>query len=456
MVAVAALVLLTLSGCGGKSISTAGMVDVEFYGMNGNGSVGTLVINYDKFAAAVETADLSNEDMIKVYDSIKITADKLDGLTNGDVITTAITVDEKIADTYKLKFTTPSEKFTVANLSDAVSLSDMLKIEYRGMDSLGAVKVSLDYEKINSALELLGFSEAETDTIGKEIDIIPSKEQGLSNGDVIVFTVEFDQSTADRVGIKFNTDAGSATVTGLPETMKMSEMFSFSFSGASPELKLEIEKEYDKFNSLLAYSEISDSQKSILQKSLIVTPSKTKEISNGDVIDFTATYDKDIADKMGIKIDKTMEIITVSGEDEYIKSPDQLTEEIINIMNRVVFKHLQANSNKEPEKVNQYFKFVEAFYVNDEVVVPGRYNYSSDCDGIIYVFEHTPADKPNEAILHFVAFQKIHTGQVTEKNLDYIKYEKTENKTTELLGLYKASPSYVPMPVDFSFDDFMG
>ena len=157
---------------------------------------------------------------------------------------------------------------------------------------------------------------------------------GLSNGDKITLTWEFDSKKAsEEYKVDLLGESVVYTVTGLPELEKIDpfEDLSVTFSGNSGDGYADISiVNYDDYFSYFWY-----------------TTSQTYDLSNGDTvtISFDVTDSKDwVAERYGYILSPTEKTYTVSGLTEYVLKNEQVTSEAVKPMlgtaEELIYEHV--------------------------------------------------------------------------------------------------------------------
>lgn len=178
----AAMLALTMTGCGRTSINLNDYVTISY---NGYDTVGTASYTFDKEAIIMDNPEAfgmsSGIDWqafqadYLLYDCISGSLDKTTGLCNGDTITFHWdTVDtKKLEENYKIKLSYSDISESISGLETAETFDPFASIGvvFEGTAPNGTVKIQKDA----SALSGLNY--------------VPDKNDGLSNGDEITITL---------------------------------------------------------------------------------------------------------------------------------------------------------------------------------------------------------------------------------------------------------------------------
>lgn len=224
-----------------------------------------------------------------------------------------------------------------------IDLSDVYTIKVEGLDTQGTASSEINKKSIETVL------------IGKNIDIFRadmfidsikctlSKKDSLNNGDKITAKLTFDGAVAKQLNLSFKNAEKEINVSGLAKGKEVDvfEDIEVSFSGTSPDGHVSvINKSKDPFVSQVTF-----------------TPSK-KKVANGDKITLDVGYDAQEAITQKVIVKQEKKEYTVSGLPEYLRNSSQLSENIVNQLNKVVEK-----------SVNSYVSQNGAFFINH---IPNR------------------------------------------------------------------------------------
>ena len=169
--------LLSFTGCGAEKIELNDFVSIETQGYDGYGTA-KAEIEYGKLEEALMAKGIDAYSMTTIEAAVTGSADKTDGLSNGDSVDFKWTIDKAAVKTFKkdykinLVFSDFSTK--VNDLKDAADfdLADYLDIKVSGVGPAGKLSVSTTLEGFRVAAD---------------------KTSDLSNGDEVTITVSPNQ-----------------------------------------------------------------------------------------------------------------------------------------------------------------------------------------------------------------------------------------------------------------------
>lgn len=222
-----------------------------------------------------------------------------------------------------------------SNMKKTINLEDFVEVSYTGANGYATAYASIDENALEQEiidkcnLEYLSEDDAVTDAqwaavIAYEIkiydsyssvdaDIRSSKNGSLKNGDTFTVTLDYDDTLAQEIGLKFKGEDMTFTVEGLEEveTVDVFEGVSVEFDGVSPygTATLVNNGDYSDYNYTL---------------------DQTDNLENGDAV--VVTFSSDAAEDM-LYDGKTPEATTKSftvALSEYLTSLDDLADSFIN------------------------------------------------------------------------------------------------------------------------------
>lgn len=184
----ALLILLAgmATGCGKTEIDVMENVEVKFNGVDGYGTA-WIANEYDWEDAAVgaiggdDSEDISLlGDMMKIESAVSFELYPKEGLSNGDEVTVKATADNEKVKDYKIKFKAGEKKFTVEGLKEVeqIDLFDRVEVQFQGIAPY--ITASVKYDNPDSSIY-----------VRYSID----KNEGLSVGDTVTVTAEFDSDS---------------------------------------------------------------------------------------------------------------------------------------------------------------------------------------------------------------------------------------------------------------------
>ena len=186
-------------------------------------------------------------------------------------------------------------------------------VEVNGVDSRGRAEAYLDEESLYNALADNEDYETAKLKYGEFVDTINisvSKNEELSNGDVITIRTDYDETVAEKLGITVDYSERSITVSGLKKGEEL-DLFSdvkIITGGTSP---------------YVYATYINESENEYLA-SLEYKIDKTSDLSIGDEITITCLIDETAAADNGYYYDVSEMKYTIAQADKYIDSPDEI------------------------------------------------------------------------------------------------------------------------------------
>ena len=199
-----------------------------------------------------------------------------------------------------------------------VSLAEYVVVKVEGVNSRGCAKASLDEVGLYNALAGKDSTD-ESQSVYREfvdtVEIILSKDENLSNGDVITVTAEYDREAAKRLGISVEVNKREYKVSGLKNGQRL-DLFSgikIITGGTSPYV-------------YATYLNESDDE---YQASLEYSIDKTSGLAIGDEITITCLIDETMAAQAGYFYDTNEIKYTITSADKYVDRPDELDMALI-------------------------------------------------------------------------------------------------------------------------------
>ena len=211
-----ATLMLILAGCG-KSVNLEDMFDVDFDGVDGNG---TATVDFSKlddwldnsvYKERAGKSEKSKEEAAKIANDIGYhilyELDKEDHLSNGDKVTLSVEVEEEAIKQYGYKLKGFKKEFTVEGLKKAkkVDVFEGVKVEFTDAEPAGCAEI------------------VETPDLPFNVEYSLDKEDGLSNGDKVKVTAEYDDDEVSSQGFAVKNDEKEFEVSGLPAYVTKAE-----------------------------------------------------------------------------------------------------------------------------------------------------------------------------------------------------------------------------------------
>ena len=234
-----ALVMSFLSGCSPtEAISVIADMEITFSGADGYG-----VAEVENAYTWVEDLNLdtnndgeNDSDVIsEVQSAVTYELDKTEGLSNGDTVTLTVSVDNAVLAEYGYSADNYTNTYTVSGLSEGqdVDIFDGVTLDCSGIAPFGTATV-------NKGSEDYGF------TISYSMD----RSNGLSNGDTVVVTAEYTESSALKAGVFVKSNTKEFTVSGLqvylaPDHTFPEETLTTIQGQVSDEIHIRMEQEED-------------------------------------------------------------------------------------------------------------------------------------------------------------------------------------------------------------------
>lgn len=189
MVITAALLFMTagtLAGCGKKQIDVMDGIELEFNGVDGYGTA--YIVDESVWEdEALEAAGITDDDdsgvfgalqgMYTIESAVEYEISPRDNLSNGDVVTVTVKLDNDSVEDYKIEFTGSEKKFTVEGLKEVeeIDLFEGVEVKFEGFAPY--VKATLSTQSSNNVVY-----------VNYTID----KRENLTVGDTVVVTAEYD------------------------------------------------------------------------------------------------------------------------------------------------------------------------------------------------------------------------------------------------------------------------
>ena len=208
-VVVAAIVAIVILVNQPKKVNLEEHVRVDFTGYNtvGNASVyldtETLVPVFAEILEESEDRVLESGDWEDLTSVVELTLDKESGLSNGDQVTVTITYDNEEIEDYDIQFTGETATYTVEGLGDLEEIDPFadLEVSFTGIAPDGRVEWVYNGES-----PYISGTDFQCD-----------QTSGLRNGDVVTFSLDYDEAAAINQGYRLTQTTREYTVEGLDE-----------------------------------------------------------------------------------------------------------------------------------------------------------------------------------------------------------------------------------------------
>ena len=222
-----------------------------------------------------------------------------------------------------------------------VDLSDAVTFKVTGYSGYGVAEVALNEEALEEKYEDLisEHTKIRWSKFIEEVDLLEyevTELSGLSNGDKITLTWEYDKElAAEEYKVDILCESIEYTVTGLTEVKKVDpfEDFTVTFDGVSGDGYANIDIEgYPDYRNYFNY-EVSNRY----------------SLSNGDTVEITfdvSKYKDFVAEQFGYELYPTKKSYTVEGLTEYVWTDEQVTEATVKPMAAAAEKHIYDHINR--------------------------------------------------------------------------------------------------------------
>ena len=219
VVVVAIVVALILLLGGAKKYNVLDYVNIEYEGYNGN-AYAYVSVDRDRLfmdIAADKKIDVADADSIRsltttvekanaiqaAVNTVDAYGEPADALSNGDTITLYVFYDNRVASRQKIEFTGEQKTITVEGLEELRELDpfEKLNVTFTGVSGDGYME--LEYTGDDELISSYSFS---YDTA-----------YGLSNGDVVTLTIDYDDEYTSWYGVKLTKREQQYTVSGLTQ-----------------------------------------------------------------------------------------------------------------------------------------------------------------------------------------------------------------------------------------------
>ncbi len=199
---------------------------------------------------------------------------------------------------------------------DAFSLTDYVSVDIRGVDGNGRVDVVADKEGLSEY-----FVNDKTTDIEKYRQFVESVSysadvtEGLSNGDKVRVTVQYDEELAEELDIRTGALERDFKVTGLKNGTLLDAFRELQIitSGVSPYITV-------------TYNNQSENE---YLKTLEYEFNRTSGIELGDKITVTCKADEDYAASMGYYFDTLVMEYTIDRADMYIEKQEDINKSVL-------------------------------------------------------------------------------------------------------------------------------
>ena len=199
--------------------------------------------------------------------------------------------------------------FLIGASKTSVNLSEVTHIQLTGFNGEGVLTATVDIDDKYGAFY---------ETVSVEF----SKSTGLTNGDEVTITYNYDKKAAKVYNLKVTAPSQHYTVTGLVDAVPVSKLELFegvemNYEGIAPLVTASVDTEAASFSDIVSY-EIVDMK---------------EYYDAGDTIKVRAVFDEADLEEEGYKAlvstDECIMEYTVEGVDRYITNTDDITDEML-------------------------------------------------------------------------------------------------------------------------------
>ena len=362
-----ALILLVamaaLTACGKskdpKSIDCKEFINVTIKGFEGSGKP-----SYEMNSSFAQDRDYmdkmfpdlirseAEDELEKIYKQLKITAEPMENLKNGDTVTITVdATDAKLLTDRGISLKNASFTTKVEGLGEGTAFDPFegLEVVFSGYDGIGDVHVNSS--SASEMAQKYGYFDHDYDVHGK-----------LKNGDT--FTVVYKETFEGRMladKVVATPTEKTYTVSGLEayKSINPFDYYNLEFKGYDGKGTARLSANYDK-----------EAPSSFWLCDATVTPNE--DLKNGDKVTLKFEVGSIDLSRYGITLSTTTKEVTVEGLED-MEEIDPFTDDIIVFMGKSPMVQVEINKDKLPEGTKSYF----TYYVNGE----NRYNKMTFEDG---------------------------------------------------------------------------
>lgn len=216
LVAVLAMVMLGLTGCGGSKVDITNYITAEFSGINGQGIASCTVdsVGLEQALAGDKDGDISMEELEKLgwitefEMSLTLDLDQDAALSNGDKYIVSISYDKDLAKEHKVTVTGETKEFTVEGLKDPIEVDAFASNIF---DTESGVVLEYSNAAPVASLTILNQCANAPESL---ITYTADKTSDISNGDQITITAALPATAAEEGYVLKETEK-TITVEGL-------------------------------------------------------------------------------------------------------------------------------------------------------------------------------------------------------------------------------------------------
>lgn len=252
-----------------------------------------------------------------------------------------------------------------------INLNDYIKVNYDGYDAYGTASIDFDYDKYYEDLSKASssFKDAYNSKgawslisdyyeMADSLDYDLDKTSGLSNGDTVTVSFEYDNEAAAKFKIEYVGEPTEYTVEGLKETKKIDpfEGVTVEFSGTSPNV----------------YAKVVNNSTDEVYEHIYYDLSKSYDIAIGDTITVTVGNDPEyFVEDYGCVFTTTSKDFKCTDVDRYVSKAADIKEETLNSMKK-----------QTEDVINAYFAGESKYISVSDLKFEGTYFlYTKDAGG---------------------------------------------------------------------------
>ncbi len=240
---------------------------------------------------------------------------------------------------------------TACGGSTKLNLADYLSLDVSGVDSNG--RASLSFDAAQMELDFAGVKNGSPnqEELEKMLSLAQfelsvqynlDKADGLSNGDKITATVTYNEDLAKEAKVSIGSTTKTFTVEGLAEPVMVDpfdeavfgqgKAISYTFEGTAPFGFISLDKAAGSENPISFVDYAADKGYN------------STDLSNGDVVTFTASIDEKYANQ-GYVLTRAETTITVEGLDKYATSAADLTPDFLRTVSDRAYQECVAQND---------------------------------------------------------------------------------------------------------------
>lgn len=206
----------------------------------------------------------------------------------------------------------------------SVDVMEDIEVSFSGVDGYGTAIVQNTYQWEDAAYEAMVDDDKSEWTAMDAVSWLEgavsfevSPKENLSNGDEVTVTAVVDNDRAKKYDLKLKGGEKKYTVEGLqePQELDLFENIDVQFEGIAPYITADIS--YGNKNVDVDYS-----------------LDKTADLSPGDTITVTASYDEESLIQKGYLVNENIKEYVVPESAKYVTTLSEIPEDLIDKMNR--------------------------------------------------------------------------------------------------------------------------